>query len=49
MGITFQVAPPSIEEAAATAFLLSVLSNESAEAYAVRSGPTETQGSEARC
>src|SRR5260370_38427269 len=43
-----QVLPPSVEVAAATAFLLSVRSNETADAETVPSGPNDTQGRAAR-
>ncbi len=44
-----QVAPPSVERAATTAFALfgTERLKESAEAYAIPSGPNETQGSDA--
>jgi hypothetical protein len=42
------VAPPFVDRTAATALSLLVWLNEMLIAYAIPSGPTETQGSEAR-
>src|SRR5437867_10458140 len=43
--VLVHVAPPSFDTVAVTALRLSVNSNESADAYAVPSGPKDTHGS----